>query len=841
MMETHRTPGQGQTGRPANFDAGILLISFAVLLVELLLTRIFSVTMFYHLSFMVVSLAMLGFGVSGLMVNLLPERFSEDRLRPQLAACAILFAVTAVIAVGVAFRLPISLETSARNWARIATVYVLCAVPFLCGGLVVSLILTHRTTHANRLYFFDLLGAALACLAFIPATNVLGAPTAVLLAAVVACVAGAVFAGSEARVGRDAAVGLALALTLLGIANTRFRFYDLRFIKGHRQPPTLAMKWNSFSRVDVVGTPMELWTPRPPVFAGYSATLDPNFRIAEAWLRYDADAATQITRFDGDLGKLAHLGFDVSSSVYQMRTYRDVLVIGPGGGRDILTALHMGSGPVTGVEINPITLQLMRTRFLTFTGGLYNHYPGVRMVNDEGRSFLRHSTEKFGVIQASLVDTWAASAAGAYALTENNLYTVEAFQDYLRHLAPGGVVSFTRWFSSPPLESLRVVSLAVEALRREGLDDPSRAILVVRTNPDDTFLASLGAIMVKPSGFAEDEIERLRAWAKKMGFFVDYAPDDVALGVTPNDFHGVVGDRSGEFVASYPFDISPVRDDRPFFFSSVPLVPWIGAQLGLTDSPVGNQHLGLGAQTLLISLTVTAVATFLILLMPLVVHWRRPRPEQRPKVASARALAWAVYFAGLGLGFILVEIVLVQRFGLFLGYPAYSLSVVLFTMLLSSSIGSLVSGRWSSAATLPGIVAVVCAFILVYAGLLPRLLQATLGAETPYRILVAVLAIAPLGFFMGMPFPTGLRRAALESKGLVSWAWAVNGGASVFGSTLTVLISMTYGFTASFLCGAAAYAIALAMALAVLRPGGALEVATGQVGDDKPISKASAA
>ena len=838
-MNPRRNPVQALTRRPTSFDAGILLISFAVLLVELLLTRIFSVTMFYHLSFMVVSLAMLGFGVSGLLVNLLPDRFSEERLRPQLVGCAILFALTAVVAVGVAFRLPISLDTSARNWLRIAAVYVLCAVPFLCGGLVVSLILTHRAAQANRLYFCDLLGAAAACLVFIPATNLFGAPTAVLFASVIACVAGAVLAGGAARFGRDAAIALALALSVLGIANTRLRFYDLRFIKGQRQPPTLAMKWNSFSRVDVAGTPLELWTPRPPVFAGYSTALDPNFRVAEAWLRYDADAATQITRFDGNLDRLEHLQFDVSSSVYHLRTYRDVLVIGPGGGRDILTALHMGSGPITGVEINPITLQLMRTRFRTFSGGLYDDYPGVRMINDEGRSYLRHSSEKFGVIQASLVDTWAASAAGAYALTENNLYTVEAFQDYMRHLAPDGVISFTRWFSSPPLESLRVVSLAVEALHRQGFDHPSDSIVVVRTNPDDTFLASLGAIMVKPSSFSQDEIARLRSWAKKMGFFVDYAPDDAAVGVTPNDFHGVVGPGSADFIASYPYDISSVHDDRPFFFSSVPLIPWIAVQLGLSDAPIGGQRLGLGAQTLLISLTVTAVATGVILLLPLVAHWRRALPQQGHRVAPSRALAWAMYFAGLGLGFILVEIVLVQRFGLFLGYPAYSLSVVLFTMLLSSSIGSLVAGRWTSAA-LPAIVAAVCAFILFYAAVLPGVLQATLGAATPVRILVAVLVIAPLGFFMGMPFPTGLRRAALESKGLVSWAWAVNGGASVFGSTLTVLISMTYGFTASFVCGAAAYAIALVMAIGVRRPLEELAASSGEIRAEKALSKTSA-
>jgi hypothetical protein len=360
---------------PSRLDCGILLVSCSVLLVELLLTRIFSVTMFYHLSFMVVSLAMLGFGASGLLVNLFPQRFREENLAAQLVVSCIFFAVTTVAAIGASFLLPVSLETTAENWMRVGAVYALCAIPFVAGGLVVSLILTHHAKQANRLYFFDLLGAALGCLAFIPATNVLGAPTAVLAAAALAASAGVVLGRGVGRL-RLAALGTAAVLVVLAIVNTREGFYDVRFIKGSRQPPTLAMKWNSFSRVDVVGTKEELWNPKPPVFAGFSAKLDPEYAVAEVWLRYDADANTQITRFTGDPSTLTHLQYDVSSTAYQMRTYHDVLIIGPGGGRDILTALHMGSGPVTGVEINPITLSLLRTRFKTFSGGLYNDYPG---------------------------------------------------------------------------------------------------------------------------------------------------------------------------------------------------------------------------------------------------------------------------------------------------------------------------------------------------------------------------------------------------------------------------------------------------------------------------------
>jgi hypothetical protein len=806
-------------------DLGIFLVSLAVLLTELLLTRIFSVTMFYHLSFMVVSLAMLGFGGSGLLVALKPRWFPEAKLFSQAALGAILFAAASVLAIKMSFRLPITLESSAENWRRIALVYLAAAAPFFFGGLVVSLILTHRSAHAHRLYFFDLSGAALGCVALIPTTDWLGAPSSILAAAAIGALAGGLLAwGRDRRI-----VSIAFALSgflLLGIfVNARVHFFDIRFAKGARQQPTLAMRWNAFSRVDVVGTPKSLWTAHAPVFAGFSGRLDPDFTIPEVKLLYDADATTQITYFDGDLRRLEYLGFDVSSSAYHLRKYHNVLVIGPGGGRDILTALSLGSGPVTGVEINPITIDLMRTRFRTFSGGLYDGFPGVTVVHDEGRSFLRRGTARYDIIEASLVDTWAASAAGAYALTENGLYTVEAFEDYLAHLTPDGVICFNRWFTDPPAEALRVVSLAREALLRRGVRNPLEHVMVVRTDPTDTSMPApipLGSILVKLSPFSPQEIEALTRYAADMGFVLVYAPNQrfsPASSLTPEqrDFRAVLGPGAAEFVESYPFDVSPVFDDRPFFFDRAPIVPWIAARLGLSESPVGRAPLGIGSQTLLTSLVTTALATALLLFLP---YWSRRRGGDGESpgggtlpasgAGSSRIVLWAMYFLSLGLGFILVEMVLIQRFSLFLGYPVYSLSVVLFTLLLTSAVGSLsFSGLRSPAAALVA-VGLLALLLAVYLVGLPPLLSATRGLSTFARIAIAIATIAPLGLLMGIPFPSGIRRAGGESKPLVAWAWAVNGGASVFASALAVLISMTFGFTATLAAGAGAYGLAFA-------------------------------
>ena len=806
--------------KPTRLDAGIFLVSFAVLLLELLLTRIFSVTLFYHLSFMVVSLAMLGFAAGGLAANLWSNRFRESALLGQLSMLSLFFALTTVVAVFVALRVSVSLYPTRGNLIRLAFIYLVCVVPFFLSGLVIALLMAHRAERANRLYFFDLFGAAFGCLAFIPFTNLLGAPTAVLIGSVAGAGAAIVFAKDESQPLFRASC-LALVLFLLAIvANARWNVLDVTVAKGRQQPPTLATKWNSFSRVEVetLGQPADMWAPRPPHHAGLSTTLDPNFRIPELYLRYDAGAATTILGFAGDVNRLSFLGYDVTSAPYQMRRYNNVLILGPGGGRDVLTALLLGSGPITGVEINPVTLELMRGKFRSFNGGLYNGYPGVNIVHDEGRSFLRNASEQYDLIQASLVDTWAASTAGAYALTENNLYTVEAFEEHLKHLTPDGVIAFSRWFPSPPVEPLRVVTLAIEALRRQNVTDPAQHIFVVRTNGPDPQRA-LSTILIKHSSFNAEELTRLRAWCDRMNFVVSYSPDDRSRGISPNEFHELLSPGYERFVANYPFDISAVHDDRPFFFDRVPLAPWLAHRIGVAKSRLGEGSLTLGVETLLASLIISAFCTVLLLVVPMVVCSYRGS-GMKPQYAGsgrARSLTWALYFSGLGLGFISVEIVMIQRLNLFLGYPVYSLSVVLFTLLISSSIGSLASAKWNGAFRLSFALAALCALLAAYSIWLQPVLNATLGARTPVRILTAAGLLAPLGVLMGIPFPTGMRLASREATNLVSWAWAVNGGSSVFGASLAMVISMTYGFSAGSLVGLAAYSITLILIMVLTR------------------------
>lgn len=790
---------------PTRDDLGIFALSLAIMLVELLLTRIFSVTLYYHFSFLVVSLAMLGLGASGAVADLLPAPVDEDAARARLGRFATWFGAMTAVAVGAAMVTPIALGASATNLLRLLVLYVACAIPFAAGGLVIALLLSSNSGRANRLYFFDLFGAAVACVLFAPITNLLGAPSAVLAAAALGAASGVALGAGRARTIAAATAALLLATA---IANVPLGFYDVRVAKGRAPVPTLVTQWNSFSRVEVVGTPESLTTLRRPVAAGLSPTLPADVKVRELILRYDADAATQITGLDGPPSALVHLGYDVTSAAYQVKPPTKVLVLGAGGGRDVLTALAHGATDVTGLEINPITVRLMRGQFRTFTGGLYDNYPGVTIINDEGRSYVRGTAQRFDLIQASLVDTWATSSAGAYALTENSLYTRDAFVEYLDHLAPDGMVSFSRWYTDPPAESLRVVSLAIEALAHLGVTAPAAHVAVVRTADIESGAgAKLATLLVKRAPFTPEEEARLARWAADKGFVVVFTPS------TPgdSDFHRLLGPDREAFLATYPYNIEAVDDDRPFFFDRVPLTRWVARQLGLPGArPVGQ--LTLGGQTLVATLVITSLATLILFLAPLA----RPDAGIRA-IGRGRWAAWVGYFACLGLGFIVIEIILIQRMNLLIGYPVYSLAVVLCAVLASSSVGSLVAQRWPAPGALPRILAAVCGVLALAIVALPAWHDALLGLGTVARVAGAAVAVAPLGFVMGMPFPTGLRLAGAESPRLVTWAWAMNGAASVFGSAFAVLVAMTFGFSWAFGLGLAVYGVALALAAVVTR------------------------
>ena len=745
--------------------AGVFLICFANMLLEVVVTRLFSATMFYHFTFLAVALALFGIAASGVYVFVAGERLALD-LRGEMAKASRRFALAALIAVVYAMANPIDIlivtgsnavpQFSSRQVWQLVFLVGITAAPFFYAGLVVSLALTYLRQDTSRVYAWDLAGAALAALFTGVILGWVGGPTAVLVAIMVALVAAALFQGRGIARWLLAGGGAVLVLW-----NLHSPFVRVPTSKGVKIEATRYEQWNAFSRVTVDDTNT---------------------------IKIDASAATHIE----DLGRLqpglqlpevSALGHSLFSP-----PAGEVLVIGPGGGRDVLHALSAGAKHVTGVEVNPIIVNdIMKGRYAKASRGLYLD-PRVTIVVDDGRSFVRRSEQTYDVVQASLVDTWAATAAGAFALTENTLYTVEAFDDYLDHTSERGIVTMTRWHTGPRGETLRLLLLAEASLEHHGIP-PAQArrhmFYAVSSK------AGLGTMVLKRTPITVEEQARLEKTCADAGFVVQVSPTSSAT--EPLARYLDAGPYS-RLVASAEEDLRPPTDDRPFFFYFKKLSRLLDTT-GLTNDP------GLW---ILISLgSVTALA-FAFVIAPLVLHWRRGG-RTIGETGQAGVLG---YFGLVGFAFMVVEIALLQRFTLFLGHPSYSLIVVLFSLLVTTSAGAALSSRFSISRLARVVVAagVALALLSVVGGYgLPHVLHATIGASLPARIAMTVVLVAPSGLAMGLMVPSIVRILAAANSSLIPWGWGVNGATSVIGTVIATVIAIYGGFTATFVVGAVAY------------------------------------
>jgi spermidine synthase len=527
----------------------------------------------------------------------------------------------------------------------------------------------------------------------------------------------------------------------------------------------------------------------------------------------DSAASTPILNLSADRSNAQHLRYELTALAYHLKAPGfDALVIGPGGGRDLASAIVFGARHVDAVEINPIIANdVMRGQQLEFSGGVYTD-PRVTVTVDDGRSFVGRTNRRYDVLQASLVDTWAATAAGAYTLTENTLYTVEAFNDYLDHLTEDGVLTITRWV----FDGLRLVSLAQAVCEQRGWRAPEH-LAIVRHERVATFL-------LKRSPFTASEIARLREVADRLRFDVLYVPgpaaadaelakssDDMVEGTATSDYQRLIlaGDRSA-FVSNYHHDISPTTDDRPFYFHTTKLKDQFGVAFG-RSMLFGN---GLSALLTLMGISIGVVVLFVLGPLALV-----GRSLELPR----GWLAWLCYFGALGAGFMLIEVALLQRFVLLLGHPVYSLTVTLFSLLLGTSIGSAVGRRFDDATlrrTCVKAVGLVALLGLVVLAVIAPIVSWAIPFDRTVRVMVAMTLLVPTGIVLGIPMPTGIRLLTSRAPQLVPWAWGMNGALSVVGATLAIFIAMNWGFRTTLVAAAATYLLGLGALLAATRTSG---------------------
>jgi hypothetical protein len=818
----------------ASVWAGLALVSLATLCLQVSLTRIFSLLIWYHFAFLAVALALLGFTAGGLL-QARPAGgapgLEGEALAADLARRSLWFSGSIGGALLLVCQLPLqeSVLASPGQFFLFLVLIGSLLVPFyLAGGLVAATLASHRG-QIGRLYLANLLGSGVGCVVSVAALDRLGGgPGGVLVAAGAAALAAAAYAvGAPAATGglaaRAAGVGV-VWLIFLGLAQDPLRqpFY-LPNAKLYPRVPKemiLSRTCTSIACVDFFNNPLHfgLWG----ISSRYKGPLP-----AQVGVVIDAWAVTSIMqgkRGPDGLLEPAHPVFEAlpPSLVFQFlratgREAGSTLVIGAGGGLDVRTALHFGAKHVDAIDINPTILGAVAGRFDAFAGGLY-HHPKVNVVEAEGRHYLRSQRQSFDVIQISGVDTFAASQAGAFALSENYLYTTEALREYLDHLSPDGTLAFTRWLYKPPRQDLRLCVIIDEAMKQAGIGDAADRVLVIAAPVPDSQI-DFSVQLVRRQPFSDEEVALVKKLAEERGFSLVYAP----RGAGPrNPFSAYFAstDRAA-YIDRYPFEISPSTDDKPFFFEHARF----GRLFTSRDTIFGAAS---GQLVLLVTFLLVAASGAFFLGFPV---WKSrlaagssppagpeaaSSPPAGPEAADAVGASdesptarWQLYFALLGAGYMGVEMAFVPRFTLFLGNPSYALSVVLFALLTASGLGAALGPRLRARGdrSMAAVLLAVAALLVAYQLGLGKIFDAGLWLGLGPRVVISVALVGLPAFLMGTAFPAAIDRAG-GAPGWVTRAWVVNGYASVVTSVGATIAAMAAGFSAVLLGSAACYLVA---------------------------------
>jgi spermidine synthase len=819
---------RGQVG-PSVPPAAISLVSASALAYEVLLTRLFSVVQWHHFAYMAISIALLGYGASGSFLALF-----QDWLRPRFTAVfalsAALFGFSAVAGFALAQRLPfnaLAVIWEPRQLLYLVAYYLLFATPFFCAAICVGLAFAAFPNHIARIYRYDMLGAGLGALGVIAALFWLFPSQALRVVGGLGFLAAALASWQEVgarRWWRTAAylIGAALVYAAVPTSWTALRFSEYKELaQALLIPGTEVVREESspLGLLTVIRSPRIPFRYAPGL--SLSNTIEPPPQLG---VFTDGGGLSPITAFDGGLEPLAYLDYTSAALPYHLVERPEALIIGAGGGADALLALYHHAARIDAVELNPQSVRLVRNTFADFAGHLYDR-PDVHVHLAEGRGFVAGTRRHYDVIQLPLLDSFAATAAGTLSLSESYIYTVEAFQEYLRQLRPGGFVAITRWLKLPPRDSLKLFATALAAFERMGVAEAGRRLALIRTWSTTTLL-------VKNGPLSPADIAKIRAFADERSFDLAYYPgmrreeaNRYNVLEQPYFFDGataLLGPDRASFLGRYKFDVSPTTDDRPYFFD---FFKWQALPELLERRALGGAALLDWGYLILVSTLVQAVVLSVVLILaPL----RFYRVSSAPSADKWRV---AAYFLTIGLAFLFIEIASIQRFILFLGHPVYAIAVVLCGFLVFAGLGSGTSPRLAAwvapghaSATTRGwrgrlqprlgaldlAVAGIVVVALLYLLILPPLFRLLVALPDAPKIAIAFLLIAPLAFCMGMPFPLALSRVSACAPGLVPWAWGVNGCASVLSAILATLLAMNIGFTCVMLLAIALYLVAAA-------------------------------
>lgn len=821
------------------------LLSAGALAYEVLLIRLFAIIQWHHFAYLIISVALLGYGVGGALVATWQEAM-KARFAEVFAGAAALFGLGAVagfvLAQRVAFN-PLELLWDPRQPVRLLLVALLLMAPFACAATALCLSFSRYAGEPHRIYAFDIAGGAAGSLGIVAALFVLAPMSALqligslgLLVAGCACFAG----GDKARWLAATLVAASLVLPVVLPAD----WLALRPSEYKDLSQTLRIKGTQVlaQRSSPVGLVTAVASDEIPLRDAPGLSLNaPQGPPQQIGLFTDGNGPSALTRYDGRREPLRYLDYLTSALPYHLIEKPRVLILGAGAGADILQALFHDARAIDAVEINPQVIDLVQQQFGDFSGRPYSA-PSVRAHIGEARGFVASRRERYDLIQVALVDAFGSAAAGLHGLSESHLYTVEALQAYLDHLNPGGLLALTRWVGLPPRDMLKLFATARQALDHNGIAEPALRLALIRGWRTATLL-------VKRGEFTVAEIAALKRFCQSRSFDVAYYHgireteanryNLIDRAYLFDDLQALLSPQRDRYIDRYKFNIQPATDDRPYFFQ---FFKWSAlAELLRLREQGGIPLLEWGYPVLVASLAQALLVSPLLIFLPLWLRKRRLAGADTPHGMRRRI---AIYFAAVGLAFMFLEIALIQKFMLFLTHPVYAVATSLSALLLFAGLGSRLSpvlqGRGTISRTALVPVIGICALASLYLVLLPGLFHELMALDFRLKLALCVALLAPLGLAMGMPFPLGLAAVASSSERLVPWAWAINACASVIGAILATLLAIHLGFTAVIVIALLLYVLA---ASAAPRSGGPETEhvrSTGPNSPDRSTSGASA-
>jgi hypothetical protein len=774
--------------------SGLFILSGATLALEIAMVRILSVTTWYYLAFFAISTAMLGLTCGAVYVYRYPPPSEPERLRRTLARSAIGFAIAVPVTLVLLCLIPLPLTRSVMTLLSAAVTGVVAAAPFFFTGIATTIALTRTPLSVSRLYAADLVGAAAGCVAGLLALESIDTPSVVLLCGAVGWLAAAAFLPSGPSRARTRYVTGFVVMAVLGGLNT-LSIFAVRplVVKGGIDRPEriLLERWNSYSRVVVfppqVGPP-QLWGPSP---------VAPASELEQFSMKIDGAAGTMLRRIEKP-ADLDHLKYDVTAMAYYLRPRGSVCVIGVGGGRDVQTAIAFHRTPILGLDLNPVFIDLLTGPFRDIANVATR--PDVTLVADEARTYLARTRQSCDLIQMSMIDTWAATGAGAFSLSENGLYTIEAWSLFFSRLSDEGIFTVARFFNPHDLsETGRVMSLATAVLLKNGIRDPANHLALVTSGP-------VSSLVLSRRPFDATDLATLHGTADRLQYGLAFAPDHESYPLLSAIAHATSAGDLARIVRDEPLNLTPPTDNNPYFFNMLRL-RHLGQFLRTEPGVVRGNLVATG--TLVVLIAALAVLTVALIVVPL---WMSASTRATPVLGAGMA-----YFIAVGAGFMFVELAMVQRLSVFLGHPVYAMGVLLATIVASAGIGALLSERITLTSTVRALaLPLLCAVMaLTFAFLVDIVAARMQESGRAARIAVTVLMVAPSGVVMGLFVPIGLRLTQRRHANDTPWYWALNGVVSVLCSALAVLVAITSGVHANFFIGSVAY-LATAPALARL-------------------------